>query len=91
LGGFLPEDIDLERVVVSLDPFSLFSEGFFEEGERALYSGGREFPRENLGLRRFFEKIASEIAHKSAAPNIKHVAKQLLTLRRNARENARER
>lgn len=60
LGGFLPDDIPQDKILVWLEPPTLFT-SVTPDSPSHLYAGGRSIPEASRGLRRMFETIASDI------------------------------
>jgi hypothetical protein len=80
LGGFIPADAARDKIVVMLEPPSMFTKRDTRHPS-FLYLGGRAIPQEGRGPRRLFETIASEIENNSDPYGALRVVYDLLRLR----------
>lgn len=60
LGGFLPADASREKILVMMEPPTLFTKGGADHPS-SLYVGGRAIPPAGRGPRRMFETIAHDL------------------------------
>jgi len=82
LGGFIPQDARRDKILVMMEPPTLFTKMDDARHPTHLYHGGRAIPAEGRGPRRMFETIAAEIESASPRTDWRRVVHELLHLRR---------